>query len=222
MGVQFLADRLVGDRLAEPPDVGQRVALPDHRTPAAGAEDDLRVGVLPPHEQPLEDDVPGYRQLLGGVDAVDLVRVVDLVAVDPPAGVDDPAREVGQTVLARDRHRRKRAQEQAMAGHIPPNVDFLDALMGCGLVRALHYRHDPPALPHDTTVRRVRVLDHGGQDRQVRPLEPVPGEQPQQGLRAQQRRVGVGDQLPAGCPTAGTPVPAVPRCPAPRGTVWVT
>jgi hypothetical protein len=194
LGVQLLADGLVGDRLAEPPDVGQRVALADDRSPAARAEHDLGVGVLLRHEQPLEDDVLGDRELPGCVDALDLVGVVDLVAVHPTTGADHPAGEIGQPVLASRSHGREGPEEQAGGGHVSPDVHLMDLVVLGSLVGALDDRRDPAVLAHDPPIGRVRVVDDGGQDRQVRSFEPVAGEQPEQRLRAQQGRVGVGDQ----------------------------
>ena len=188
------ADGLVGDGLAEPANVGQGVALADDRPPAAGAEHDGGVGVLPGHEQSLEHDVLGQPKLVGAVDALDLVGVVDLVAVHPAAARDDAPGEVGEPVLPGRGHCGELAEEQVGAGHVAAHVHLGDGVLGVGAIGVLRdgrrsgRRRGPPGR------RTGRRFQHCGEQGQVRALEAVAGEQAQQGLGTQQRGVAVGDQ----------------------------
>ena len=140
--LQPAAGDIVGQRLAQPADVVQREPLADHRAPAAGAELDDVALLLPPRpEEPLLQDEFGPLEILPRVDPLDLVLVVDLIALYSQPVVDQPVRQVGQPVLAVQRRRRQRRQ------HRPD-------LPGGDNVRA---DVQLPDLPHPR--RRLRLLD---------------------------------------------------------------
>ncbi len=118
--LQPAAGDVVGQRLAKPAHVVQGKALANHRAPAAGAElDDVALFLAARAEQALEQDELDLLQVRACVDALDLVLVVDLIALHLEAGADQPVHRVGQPVFAVDRRRRQGLQhrEDLLCGH---------------------------------------------------------------------------------------------------------
>ena len=103
---------------------------------------------------------------------------------------------LGQPMLARRGHRSERARGTASgAATYAPTLTSWIACCSAGPVGALDDRRRSGP-PRGRPGRRPASgsSTHRGEDRQVRALEPVPGEQPEQRLRAQQGGVGVGDE----------------------------
>ena len=95
------ARNLIGERLRQAPDVVEREALADDRAPAAGAKGHLVLFLLAarPEEALLQNEL-GLLQVLARVDALDFIRVVDLVALDPQPRADELVHAIRQLILA--------------------------------------------------------------------------------------------------------------------------
>ncbi len=135
--VDALAGRLVRDGLAELADVAELVALADDRAPAARAEDDVRVGVLARHEEAAQDDVGGSVELVAGVDALDLVRVGDLVGDDLGSVVDEASDGDRETVLPRAGKHVDLGEDRRGGGRVGTDVDLEGVVGRRGEVTAL-------------------------------------------------------------------------------------
>ena len=99
--LRALAGDLVGQRLAQAAHVVHGEAFADDGAPAAGAEGDQVLLLLPARaKQALLQDELGTRQVLGGVDALHFVLIVEPVALHAQAGADQLVDAVGETVIA--------------------------------------------------------------------------------------------------------------------------
>ena len=176
----------------------QREPLADHRAPAAGAELDDVALLLPPRpEEPFLQDELGPLQILAGVDPLDLVLVVDLVALHGQPVVDQPVRQVGQPVFAVQRRRRQRRQHRPdLPGgdDVRADVELPDLPHPRRRLRLLDDVHDAAVAVADHAAVGVGPVGDRGEQRQVGRAQPVAVDQPADRGRREERRVAVEDQ----------------------------
>src|ERR1019366_3301173 len=188
----------VGQRLAQPANVVHRKAFADDGAPAAGAEgDQVLLFLSSGKEKPFLEDELGGGQVLRRVDALDLILVVQLIAIHAETRADEFVYAVGETVLTVARGGRKPAQggeDGCRIHHVSSDVQ---------LANLAHFRQrlvffddvqDLAAGIADDAAVRQRAIQHGRQQRKVRLLEMVPVDQTANRARAEKRRVAVKDQ----------------------------
>ena len=195
----LLAHDEVGQRLAEPPDVAEVEAFPDHGPPAARPEPD-QVGFLVGHRThgPLLQDELGLLAVGVGVDAEHFAAVVDLVAFHPPPGPDELVDDVGQADMGAIRQGAQGRKERFRAHDVGPDVQLANVAEGPRRVFFLDDIHDQPAaVAHDAAIGQRHVGD-GGQQGQIHLAQAVAGDEALDRDRANQGRVAVEDQHIAG------------------------
>src|SRR6185369_7885687 len=151
------------------------------RAPAAGAEGDQVLLLLAAGtEDPFLENELGVGQIVQSVYTLDLILVVQLIAVNTQAGTDEFVYTGGETVLASARGGRKPAQGEEdgcrihyISSEVPlANLpDFRQCLVFFDDVQ-----HLTAGIADDTAVRQGAV-EHGGQQREVRLLQEVPVDQ---------------------------------------------
>src|ERR1035441_8733276 len=122
-----LARNLIGERLRQAPHVVQRETLPDDRPPAPGAKHHLVLFLLAPWpEEALLQDELGPFQILRRIDALDLIRVANLVALDLQPRADelvDAIRQLKPAVMRR-RQGAQRGKDRRGRNNIRPHIEF--------------------------------------------------------------------------------------------------
>jgi len=193
-----LAGDLVGQRLGQPPDVVQRKALTDDRSPATGAKGDqvlflVTAGTI----EPLLQDELGLGQVVASVDAQYLVLVIDLVTLHPQTGADEVVGAVGEPVFAIQRGRGQRlqsGQDGLGADDISAHVQFADLAYLWRSLGLLNDVHDPAGGIADDAPVGKRAIYDGGEQCQVGLPQAVAVEQPPDGGRTEERGVAIEDE----------------------------
>ncbi len=187
---------LIGQRLAEAADVVEREALADDRPPAAGAKGDLVLLLLAagPEEAFLQDEL-GLLQVLRRVDALDFVRVVNLIALHPQTRANEFVDTVRQRIPAIRRRgeffqRGKDGWRRYQVGAHVELVNIPHGGRGFGLLDDVY--NGAGGIANDAPVRQ-RPGGDGGQQGQMRLAQGMAVEQPPNGRRAEQRGIAVQD-----------------------------
>ncbi len=189
-------------RLGEPANVVHGEAFADQRAPASGAEGDQVLLLLTAWavETLLQDEL-GFLQVLGRVDALHFVLIVNLVALDAQAGADQLVHTISQPILAIDRTWRQPLQSSEDDGRVDDvrsDIDLMDCAHLRGRFRAFDDVDDLAARVADDASVGQRTIHHRGEQRQMRLPQFVTIEQPADRIRPEQRRVAIEDEQVAG------------------------
>ena len=170
-------------------------ALADDGPPAASPKSYLvLLFVAARAEEPLLEDELGLAQVLLRVDPLDLVLVVDLVALDPLARADETVHGVGQAVLARGGHALEDREQAVRLADVGADVQLRDRLLvGRGVGGLDDVADQSLAIAPDPAIRERPIHDRR-QQRQVGAFELVAVEEAADRGRSEERRIAVEDQ----------------------------
>ena len=130
------------------------------------------------------------------VDALDFIRVADLVALDPQPRADELVHAIRQLILAVLGRRQllQRGKDRRRGDDVGAHVQLVDFAHGGRRFRLFDDIHDaPPGIANDAAVGQGPVRDRR-QQRQVRLPQRMPVQQPANGSGPEQRGVAVEDQ----------------------------